>query len=361
MVNMTNTLAPSTAHDQATVDNGNAAPMQASQLQAPVPNGATTQTMAAASGAPSYAQSPNGAGAPANIQAMGGTAQVAPTYQNYTGYAPSVGNSVNTSYANQNATGYNASLVDPYGANQAYNQYTGLLQQSMAPQFQQENQNLQSDLAARGISDSGAASYEMGNLQAQQGATLAASEAPFVQQMYGYQQGDVSANQQAQNASSQFGASALNSAASANQAAYNNYADLNANSANQFGLSNLNAENSAAQYGASAYNNMSGANANIANNASLYNANMYNNNVNQNFNAYNNYQNELMGYGANTQNSELAAYLNSFGPQTGVTNAMNTATGQIGSAYSGAWNAAQNTTNAMIGGASSVAAAGAGG
>jgi hypothetical protein len=212
--------------------------------------------------------------APAPIQAFGANPSINPTYTN--------------------STGYNATTVDPYGAQQAYQQYVGQLTAGLQPTFQQQTQSEEDQLAARGIQDSGAAQYNMNQLTGEQAATVAQQEAAMTQQMYGYQQSDVAANQAAQNAAAQFGAQAANVA----------------------GLTNASAANSASQY----------------------NANAYANARNQNYDAYNSYESALLGYGANQQSSLLAAYLNSFDPQSGVTSAINSGLSSMGAMYGNTYN-----------------------
>lgn len=154
--------------------------------------------------------------------------------------------------------------VDPSFASpqdqQAYlQQYQQMLEQSMNPYFQQQQQQLNADLRARGIQNSGAAGYLEGNLLGQQGATLAGQVAPMVQQAFGYANQDVLSNQ------------------------------------------------------------------NAANEAAVYNANNYQQAVNDNYGAYNNYVNELLGLGGSNLGALQAAYLNSYGPSTGVQSGYNSA------------------------------------
>lgn len=186
-----------------------------------------------------------------------------------------------------------AATVDPNQTQSYLNQYENVTNQSLQPYFQQQQMQLQEADAARGIQNTGAAGYLQGNLLGQQGATLAGQFAPLVQRSYGYQQDDIAANQ------------------------------ANAQSANQF-------------------------NATQANQAAGTNAGYYNQALVANYNAYNNYLNQLYGSGSNEQNSLLAAYLNSFGANTGVTNAMSQGLAGTQNAYNNVFNqASQNQQNTI--------------
>jgi len=194
--------------------------------------------------------------APLPLQAFGGLPQVSPTY------------------------------VDPT-QNQAYmQQYEQLMAQSMQPQFQAQDQQMQDQLAARGISNSGSAAYSMNQLKGQQDAALAGATAPIVQQGYGYGQQDITGN------------------------------------------------------------------ANAANAATSTNAGYYNEALTGNANAYNNYNMALLGYGAQNQAAIQAAYLNSYGPNTGVTSAYNTGMSGQDSTYGNVYgqaNQAQMQTQQQMG------------
>ena len=208
--------------------------------------------------------------APAPVQAFGPTAQVGTTYAN-------------------------AATVDPNSAQQYLNQYEQAFNTSMAPQYQQQQQQLENSLQARGLQNTGAGGQLDQQLLASQGATTASAYDPLIQQAFGYNQADTS-----QNASNQQGVNSQNASAS--------------------------------------------------NSSALANAGFYTNNVNQNANSYNSYLNTLYGSGANEQNSLLTAYLNSFGPQSGVTNAMSQGLSGQQNAYTntlyGANAAAASNTNA---------------
>ncbi len=85
--------------------------------------------------------------------------------------------------------------IDP-NQNTAYMAYyQQLMDQSLQPTFQQQDQSLQDQLAARGISSSGAAADLTNQLYQTQGATVAGANAPIVSQGYGYTQQDLQGNQ----------------------------------------------------------------------------------------------------------------------------------------------------------------------
>jgi hypothetical protein len=167
----------------------------------------------------------------------------------------------------------NPAYVNP-AQNPAYmQQYEQLVAQGLAPQFAQQQQQLQDSSAARGISSSGAAGYLQSDLLGQQAAAYAQGISPIVQQGYGYNQQDIMANQGA------------------------------------------------------------------ANQASYYNAG-----------TYNNYLNALQ-----------TAYLNSYGPNTGVTNAYGQAVGGIGSTVGGVYGSALGAEGQALGAAGTAFGYGAGG
>lgn len=165
----------------------------------------------------------------------------------------------------------NPSFASPGDQQGYFQQYAQMLQQSMNPYFQQQQQQLEEGLRARGIQDSGAAGQLQGNLLSQQGATLAGQEAPFLSQAFGYTNQDVLSNQ------------------------------------------------------------------NAANEAALYNANSYQQGVNHNYDAYNNYLQQLLGLGASDYGAQQAAYLNSFGPSTGVQSAYGSALNGMQNVYGGVY------------------------
>lgn len=156
---------------------------------------------------------------------------------------------------------------------------------SLAPTFQQQDQTNQDQLAARGISSSGAAAEITNQLQTAQGATLAGMNAPAIQQQSGYQQQDLTGN-----------------AASANA-------------------------------------------------ATAANAGYYDQAVTGNATTYNNYLSTLEGQGYNTGNEAYTAYLNSFGPNSGVTSSYGGAVSGIGNAATGAYDSSVAGEGAAVGGA----------
>jgi hypothetical protein len=180
---------------------------------------------------------------------------------------------------------YQAVNASPYAQKQYLSQYDKMYAAGLQPTFNQQDLALSQDLSSRGITDSSAASNTMGDLYAQQGGQIAQGEAPMVSQAFGYTQQDIMANQAAQNAANATNASASNAAAGAN-------------------------------------------------------AGFYNSAVTGNENAYNAYQQSLFGAGTNQNNSLLSAYLNSFGPQTGVTNALGSELSGESSAYGDIYDAA---------------------
>lgn len=156
----------------------------------------------------------------------------------------------------------NPSYVNPQQSQQYMDQYEQLVSKGLQPTFQQEDQQLQDSNAARGISNSGAASYLQSDLLGEQAGVVAGAQAPIVSQGYGYTQQDLQGNQQAANA------------------------------------------------------------------ASFYNAG-----------TYNNYENELM-----------TGYLNSFGPNTGVSSAYGEGIGGIGSTVGGVYGSALQGEGSALGG-----------
>jgi ABC-type cobalt transport system substrate-binding protein len=231
--------------------------------------------------------------APVPVQDFGATAQVNPTYaQAAAAVAPSQAQAA-TVDPNQSA----AYMQQAYAQNAA----------ALAPTFAQQQSQLQDSSAARGISNSGAAGYLQGNLQGQQASALASADEPITAQGYSYSQADLSQNQ-------------------ANQQA-TNFANQNANNqVNEYNASNQQAVNS--------------QNAQASNAASDTNAQYYQNNVNADANDYNAYLSALYGSGSGEANSLLSAYLNSFGPNTGVESTINTQEGATANTYNNVYNSA---------------------
>lgn len=171
-----------------------------------------------------------------------------------------------------------AASINPNSAQSYLNQYGSMLQKGMAPEFQQQRAALAQADAARGLSHSGSGAELETNLMGQQAGAYANAYAPMVSQAFGYQQQDLTGN-----------------------AGYKQQANL--------------------------------ANQQASNDANVLNANFYNQDRYTNAGAYNQFQNELFGQGASLYGSDTSAYLNSFGPSTGVTNAMNSALQGQQSAY----------------------------
>lgn len=359
--------------------------------------------------------------APLPLQAFGGIPQVNPTYgtaanaqapntPNAAMMTPSYMDSTQQGYATTDLTqqgyltgnasqqGYaatNAALVDPQQSQQYLQEYERLTAGALAPQFQQQQSQLQDSLSARGISHSGAAGELEGNLRGQQSAAYAAAISPMVQQGYGYSQADIAANQgnrqqanlanqgtqqqsitnnaqlqqQMQMANLGYGNAAQSNNAQmaqqtkfANQGAANQAFAANAGYAQQAKAANMQATNQAsganqaainamlsqgfsyqeatALANQQAQNQMTGANMNAANAATATNAGYYNEALTGNAASYNEYLARLYGTGSSTANSQLAAYLNSFGPNSGVTSAMNTGLAGTQNAYTNVYNQA---------------------
>lgn len=192
-------------------------------------------------------------------------------------------------------TFYSAVNANPFQQQQYLKQYDQLYAKGLQPFFNQQQLSLNQADAARGISDSSAASYLQSNLQGQQAGQVAQGEAPMVQQAFAQTQQDVLSNQAAQNAARQYG-------------------------------------------------------ADVSNQTSAANAQYYNQAVTGNEAAYNSYLQSLYGSGANMQNTLLTAYLNSFGPNTGVTNAMGTELGGLGNTYSDIYGSMLQGSGSAMGG-----------
>jgi hypothetical protein len=227
-----------------------------------------------------------GATAPAPYQMFGNIPTIDPTYWQ--------------------ANGYNAAQANPFQQQQYLNEYDKMYQRGMAPFFKNQQLALNQDLAQRGIQGSAASTYNMGNLLGQQAGVIAQGEAPMVQQAFGQTQQDILANQAAIDQARQFGAQSQNEANASNAAASNQ------------------ATNANAQY--------------------------YYDIANQNAGLYNQYQNQLFGAGTNEQQALMAAYLNSFGPNTGVTNAFGTGMSGVMNAYSDIYGNAMNQQSQGMGG-----------
>jgi hypothetical protein len=250
-------------------------------------------------------------GLPAAGTVTGSTTTTAPT-STTSGALPSTG----TAPAPLSAFGATPSVTPTYASaalvNPAYNQsYLNQQEQANAaalqPTFQAQDQSEQDQLAARGISSSGAAQDLTNQLYGQQAATLASADSSAIGQQAGYAQSDVAANQ-------------------ANTQAVNT------------------------------------GNAATANAASAANAGYYDQALTGNATTYNDYLATLESQGYNTSNEAYTAYLNSFGPNSGVTSAYTGAAGTAGGAYANAYSTSvageDQAASALFGAAGNAAAGG---
>jgi hypothetical protein len=235
-------------------------------------------------GAPTAAQVASMA--PLPLQSFGATPSVTPTYAQ--------------------AAGYNATTVDPNAVPGFLGQEEWANYASLQPTFAQQDQTEQDQLAARGISSSGAAADLTNQLYGQQAATLASMNAPAIAQQSGYQQADLTGN-----------AAALNSAAQYNAS--------NAQGTNLF-------------------------NAGEGTSTSDVNAQYYDQAVTGDATTYNNYLNTVENQGYNTSNEAYTAWLNSFDPSSGVTSAYDNAVSGIGNAATGAYSSSVAGEGAALGG-----------
>ena len=201
-----------------------------------------------------------------------------------------------------------AATIDPNTLPGALQQYAQLAQSTLAPQFQQQNQQLQAQLAQNGIFNSSAAGQAETNLMGNQDAALSSAISPLVADFANFYQQDQTGN-------------------AANRQA--------ANAANfQGGL------------------DVGFANQNATNNANSTNASTYGNIVQGDLNAANTYLQGL-NTGQNTLDSGLlSSGLQTYDPSVnGSTNLINQGLGDASQAYTNAFNAAgQNSsgiTNAI--------------
>jgi hypothetical protein len=192
--------------------------------------------------------------------------------------------------------------VNPNNTPQYLGQEEAANSASLQPQFQAQDQSEQDQLAARGISSSGAAQDLTNQLYGQQASTLASMNAPAIQQQSGYQQADLTGN-------------------------------------------------------AAAINNTNLFNAGEGTAAAGTNAGYYDQALTGNATTYNNYESALEGQGYNTSNEAYTAYLNSFGPNSGVTSGYNGAVAGIGNAATGAYDSSVAGEGAALGAAGSAAGA----
>ncbi len=242
------------------------------------------------------------ADAPLPLQSFGATPTVTPSYASATSMAPS--------YAS-------TAIVDPQQNQQYLNAQLGENAAALQPTFQAQQQQNQDQLAARGISSSGAAADLTNQLYGQQAATLAGIDSSAIGQQAGYVQQDIQGDQ-----------GALNTANLTNAGYANAAANYNASNAQQTNLFNA-GEGTA---------------------ASDVNAQYYDQAVTGNATTYNNYLNTIENQGYNTSNEAYTAYLNSFDPSSGVTSAYDNAVSGIGSAATGAYDSSVQGEGAALGG-----------
>lgn len=252
------------------------------------------------------ATGPNNAGPPpppGNAATQSGYNPLQPEYLG----APSTINATTGSAAYYTPTDYQASTLSPQLMNSlGVGQTEQALQNSVAPQYGQQDQQMMQMLATAGVAPSSTAgSTIFNNLAQQQLAGISPAMASAIQ------------NSQANQLSAgQFNSGALNTAGATNAAAANTAGQYNAGAANNMTQFNANAQNAAAQQ-------------NLQNSLQqqLYNANAYNAAGNNYFNAqtgaYNNNANAF-----NALNSQglsgatgLAGQQASGGTQMGVANA----------------------------------------
>lgn len=189
----------------------------------------------------------------------------------------------------------NAASVDNSSLPGALQGYEGAVNSAMAPQFQQQQDQLNSGLAQRGIYNSSAGQELQNNLTGQQDAALSSAYEPLIAQFAG----DYNAN-------NQLNAQMEQQASLANQGAYNN--------------------------------------------ANTTNAQAYGTAVGANYDAYNQYLQTLMGYQNGTQNTLLDSYINSYNPSQYanlLSGGLANASGAYTNAYNGGAPGTANLSNAL--------------
>jgi hypothetical protein len=244
--------------------------------------------------------------APAEIQEFGATPTVSATYANAAQVDP---NSIN---AEKSAT------VDP-NQNQVYlTEYESAVQNALAPQEAQQNEQLAEQDAARGITDSGSAAYLSGNLQGQQIGAYSSAIEPLIGEEAQNTQSDIVANQANQ------------------ETAYNNQYQgyLNSVFSDQADTQQANL-----------------ANASASNTANSENAAAYASDRNANFNAYNGYVSQMLDSGSQEQNELLEAELGSYGPNAGVGSMYGTEESGTNNAYTDVFDQATQSQGQAIGSA----------
>jgi hypothetical protein len=260
--------------------------------------------------------------APLPVQDFGALPSITPTYA--AGASAAGGTPVNAAQST-------AATVDPNQSKAYMDAAYAQEAQALAPQFQQQQMNLQDSSAARGISSSGAAGELQGNLLGQQASALAAADAPITQQGYQYSQNDIAQNQANQQQSG----------------LANQQADI---ATGEYNSSQQQQNN---QYNAGLTEQNNQYNAGVGNTAAQENANYYASALGTNESNYNNYLATLENQGYNTSNEELGAYLNSYLPNSGVTSTITGAQQAGSNAYNGAYGAQVSGQNAILGAAGS--------
>lgn len=215
-----------------------------------------------------------------------------------------------------------AAKVDPAQLSGWYNQYADQLKTAMAPTFQDQTRDLNADMAARGIFDSTAGQLMTNDLSGRQAAALANPLGQMTQQFAGYAQQD-----------------ALTNAGYQEQGIASSYdALINAimqNSRQGLAASEANQQRDINQYGqqASLDQNANQFNAAASNDANGANAAAYGAQVSQDQSQYNAFLNELMQQGMGLTDTELGAYLSSYGLDPSATSLLSTGLANAGNAY----------------------------
>lgn len=219
-------------------------------------------------------------GAPPTINATTAQGQ---TY-NPSGYNPTGYNAANTGAAGYGASQLGQGLLGSLGTGATVQ----ALQNSVAPTYGQQDQQLMQMLAASGVSPGSTAGTGIfGNLAQEQLAGISPAMASAIQNSQANQLNAGQFNTGALNTAGQFNAGNQQAVNLANQASQNAAGQFNAGAANTGGQFNAGAQNTAGQYNAgnlqqagqfnaNAQNTASGQNLTDLLNQQLYNANAYN-------------------------------------------------------------------------------------
>jgi len=247
---------------------------------------------------------------------LGAPPTLAGTYGTASSYNPTTYNAATGNAATYGPTTYNASMIGQGLINQLSPAQTmSLLNQSVAPQEQQQNQQLMQMLAASGIapgSTAGQTAYN--NLAQQQLAGISPALASALQGAQGNILSAANTNVGALNTAGQYNAGSTQSANAGNAAAINNILSQNLNALNTAGQYNAGAYNTGGQYNATNAQNMGLYNAGVANTVSqqnlqnLLNTNLYNTGAANT--AGTNWLNALTG-AQNVNQGEIAGLLSS--------------------------------------------------